>query len=182
MKRILRMLAIASVGVGASAYADQGKMSDQLKEERDLSQVFFDFDSATLKSDLLMTANLLACDPDATIVLDGYADPTGSEEYNADLARRRAEAVRDRLVQHGIKKERIVLGVFGERGQDDKAPALARHVEIQTTDDAVAQVIESRKGTAVSVVTPAGKIEARATTPTNEEPQQQPQSEPDTEQ
>ena len=58
------------------------------------------------------------------IVVTGYADRTGNAAANVDLAKRRATAVRDELVDLGVESRRIRLeppaGVTGT-GSDDQA-------------------------------------------------------------
>lgn len=41
----------------------------------------------------------------AVVTVEGFADPAGSAAYNKRLAKRRADAVRDRLVQAGIQAQ-----------------------------------------------------------------------------
>jgi outer membrane protein OmpA-like peptidoglycan-associated protein len=170
MRAMMRsFLAVAVLGIGASAYADESKTTTTMKpdetttttmkpDERALQMVFFDFDSATPEDDLLMVANWLECTPNETIVLDAYADPRGTDEYNASLARRRAEAVRDRLVSYGINKDRILLGVFGENGEHANH-AHARRVEVRSTPEEVATIVDKRKQEAVAIVRPTGEVE-----------------------
>ena len=66
------------------------------------------------------------------ITITGYADKTGKAGNNVDLARKRATAVRDALVQLGMHSERIRLSppadVTGS-GSDDQA----RRVDIVVT-------------------------------------------------
>lgn len=164
MKTMMRMLAIATaVAGGSAAYADEGmqqhQQQGQTQDERALQNVYFGFDSDTPIGDLLMVANLLECNPDHTIVLDGYADSVGSEAYNADLSQRRAEAVRDQLVEYGIDRDRILLGVFGEAGKEMDSNALERRVEIRTSGQPVAALIESRRANAVAIVSPDGQVQ-----------------------
>jgi len=47
------------------------------------------------------------------IRLDGHTDDTGSETYNFELSDRRAAAVRDYLVAHGIGGDRLEVRGFG---------------------------------------------------------------------
>ena len=44
----------------------------------------------------------------------GFADRAGTEAYNLDLSRRRAEAVRDYLLSVGVPRDRIGIAFFGE--------------------------------------------------------------------
>ena len=54
-------------------------------------------------------------DPKMHIVLDGYADATASDEFNAALSKRRARAVKDYLVSKGIEASRISTSAHGEK-------------------------------------------------------------------
>jgi cytochrome c oxidase subunit II len=67
--------------------------------------------------------------PDAKLALSGFTDATGNADLNADLAKRRAQAVRDALKAAGVPEDHIVLkkpeSVTG--GTDAKE---ARRVEI----------------------------------------------------
>ena len=51
----------------------------------------------------------------ARLVLAGYTDGVGSEGYNLELSRKRAEAVRDYLLsKFKIDKDRITLHWYGK--------------------------------------------------------------------
>lgn len=53
-------------------------------------------------------AEYLKANPDASITVNGYASPEGTEEYNLKLSQRRAEAVKKVLVdKYGIAASRI---------------------------------------------------------------------------
>ena len=53
-------------------------------------------------------ANYLKDNPDAKITVTGYASPEGTEEYNLQLSQRRADAVKNILVdKYGIAADRI---------------------------------------------------------------------------
>jgi outer membrane protein OmpA-like peptidoglycan-associated protein len=80
-----------------------------------LSDVLFDTAAATLKpgaaSAIDRLATYLEGNPDARVIIEGHTDSRGSEAYNEDLSRRRAQAVADELVTRGIASERFeVLG------------------------------------------------------------------------
>ena len=47
--------------------------------------------------------------------IEGYTDSTGSAEYNAQLSKKRAEAVADYLISHGISQDRVIPRGYGER-------------------------------------------------------------------
>lgn len=50
---------------------------------------------------------------DAVLVIVGHTDNVGSEPYNLNLARRRAQAVKDYLVGQGIGQDRLTVKAFG---------------------------------------------------------------------
>lgn len=167
-KRLGLCIAVASVAMSGTAIADDEKHKDKdtsvQSGERALDNVLFDFDSASPREDVLMVANHLQCKPNETVILDAYTDPIGSNEYNADLAQRRAEAVRDLLVEYGIDRNRIVVGVFGEQGTTRGDHALDRRVEVRTSDQPLATIVQSRRGTAVAILSATGgDLEATAT-------------------
>ena len=44
----------------------------------------------------------------------GHADTSGTQRYNQDLSRRRAQAVASELVRLGVPREAITVQAFGE--------------------------------------------------------------------
>lgn len=53
--------------------------------------------------------------PHINIHLSGFSDYRGQEKNNQALSQKRAEAIRDYLVQSGIKSERINIKAYGEQ-------------------------------------------------------------------
>jgi OOP family OmpA-OmpF porin len=47
--------------------------------------------------------------------VDGFADSIGSDEYNINLSRKRAQAVKDALVKEGVEANRLEVRAFGEQ-------------------------------------------------------------------
>lgn len=80
--------------------------------------VNFDFASAKLKKEsypvLLYALQILQNNPDMKIEIQGHTDNVGSQESNLKLSEKRAETVRDFLINNGIKKERLSVKGFGE--------------------------------------------------------------------
>jgi OOP family OmpA-OmpF porin len=68
-------------------------------------------------------------------VIGGHTDDVGEEEYNLDLSQRRAERVRDYLVeQHGVSSGRLWVWAYGEtdpleRDATEQARSVNRRVE-----------------------------------------------------
>jgi outer membrane protein OmpA-like peptidoglycan-associated protein len=83
-----------------------------------LGDVLFAPDQAKLTEDamrkLYPLVPLLKEQPKRTIRIAGYTDSQGPAAYNLDLSQRRADAVRDFLIEHGIAASRIVARGYGE--------------------------------------------------------------------
>jgi len=81
------------------------------------SGLLFDVDKATLKpktrTELNELAGILNKYPDTHILLAGYTDSTGREEYNMQLSRRRAQSVADNLMFRGVESGRFTVEGFG---------------------------------------------------------------------
>jgi hypothetical protein len=74
-------------------------------------------------------------DPGLVVVIDGYSDITGEEQYNLNLSRLRAEAVREYYVGRGIDPERIKVRGNGKTdkfdgGIDEESLKRNRRVQI----------------------------------------------------
>jgi len=80
--------------------------------------VTFDTNSAMIRpglySEMDRIASVLVQYPETVIRIEGYTDSTGSESYNLDLSRRRAEAVRNLLIQRGVASSRMEVLAMGE--------------------------------------------------------------------
>lgn len=97
--------------------------------------VFFDFDSAILKpgaySEIDRTATVLNRYPQTTILVEGHTDSKGSETYNQQLSERRAQAVRDALVNRGVDPRRLRVIGYGESRPISSNDAMNRRVELR---------------------------------------------------
>lgn len=83
-----------------------------------LGDVLFDFDKASLKPGgeraVDELTNFLREYPERNVMIEGFTDNIGSESYNQDLSRRRADAVRVALMNNGISSSRIQIRGYGE--------------------------------------------------------------------
>ena len=80
-------------------------------------------------------ARTMKNDPGAVLVIEGYSDVTGDDEYNLNLSRRRAEAVRQFYVAEGVAPGRITVSGKGKTsrfasGSDENSLRLNRRVTI----------------------------------------------------
>ena len=55
--------------------------------------------------------------PGSKITVEGFADPAGSQQYNMELSRRRAEAVRSHLLSKGLTEDVLRAVGYGEARQ-----------------------------------------------------------------
>jgi len=82
------------------------------------SGILFDVDKATLKDrsrqELAELAVILNKYGDTNILLEGHTDSSGSEEYNLDLSRLRAQAVSNELATDGVNPSRFTIMGYGE--------------------------------------------------------------------
>jgi outer membrane protein OmpA-like peptidoglycan-associated protein len=114
----------------ASISRDQDVLTATFKGD-----VFFDFDSAILKpgayDEIDRTAGVLNRYPQTMIQVAGHTDSSGSETYNQQLSERRAQAVRDALVNRGVDPRRLRVIGFGESQPISSEPATNRRVELR---------------------------------------------------
>ena len=112
----------------------------------DSKSIRFDFDSANIKPEyreiLNRIAGVLMTLKGFTIAVYGYTDDIGTQTYNLQLSRRRAEAVRDFLVQTGISPTIMSAKGFGKSdpripGNSEQARAANRRVEIAIVESKI---------------------------------------------
>ena len=98
------------------------------------SDVFFDFDSSSLKPgaypELSRVAGILNKYSQTNIRIEGHTDSRGPEDYNRILSEKRAESVKNALVQNGVYPLRIQSAGFGESQPISTNDALNRRVTI----------------------------------------------------
>jgi OOP family OmpA-OmpF porin len=72
----------------------------------ELDNILFDFNSSDIRQEyhdgLNGLAKFLESNPEAYVVIEGFTDSTGDPKYNLDLSRRRAESVKNFLMQTEI--------------------------------------------------------------------------------
>ena len=103
--------------------------------------VKFDFDKSVVKeesySDIQNLADFMKQYPQTSTVVEGHTDSIGTDAYNQGLSERRANAVRDVLVnQYGVEGGRINAVGYGESqpvadNATDAGRAINRRVEAE---------------------------------------------------
>lgn len=83
-----------------------------------LGSVLFETDKATLQSGSRRTvqkvAEFLNQYPERKILIEGFTDSRGSDQYNQQLSQDRAQSVRELLVTNGVDPQRIDVTGHGE--------------------------------------------------------------------
>lgn len=101
------------------------------------SPVQFGYDSFSVSDSELMKVEQVATAMKSmknTIIIAGFTDERGTEEYNRGLGEKRAQAVREALISMGVSGGRIQTVSFGEEmpadpGSGESAWALNRRAE-----------------------------------------------------
>lgn len=129
---------VAGEPLGEATGAAEGE--EALDVEANLATVYFEFDSSALGPEarrvLEDNARWLIDHPDVRIVIEGHCDERGTVEYNLALGARRAQAVRDYLVNLGVAADRIRTVSYGEErpaapGHDEASWSRNRRAEFK---------------------------------------------------
>lgn len=98
--------------------AEVERVGEGIKVTLGESTVNFEFDKSDLtakaKTNLDKLAKVFIANPDTKVVIYGYTDSQGKDEYNQKLSRGRANAVKAYLVSKGIGTKRFTTEGMGE--------------------------------------------------------------------
>lgn len=93
-------------------------MTAEEEFKANVQDIFFDYDTYDIRSDAEATlshdASYLASHPNIKVVIGGYCDERGSNEYNLALGQNRADATKKALVNAGIAADRIRVISYGK--------------------------------------------------------------------
>jgi peptidoglycan-associated lipoprotein len=93
-------------------------MSAEEEFKARVQDIFFDYDTYDIRSDSQATlskdADYLIAHSNIKIVIGGYCDERGSDEYNLVLGQNRAEAAKTALVTAGVAADRIRVISYGK--------------------------------------------------------------------
>lgn len=101
------------------------------------SPIYFAYDSMSVSDSELMKVEQVATamkSMNNTVIIAGFTDERGTEEYNRGLGEKRAQAVREALISMGVSGAKIQTVSFGEEmpadpGSGESAWALNRRAE-----------------------------------------------------
>jgi peptidoglycan-associated lipoprotein len=93
-------------------------MSSEEEFKAHVQDAFFDYDTYDVRNDaqavLSQDASYLVSHPDVKVVIGGYCDERGSNEYNLALGQNRADAAKNALVTAGVAANRIRVVSYGK--------------------------------------------------------------------
>ncbi len=120
LKEDLKGATIERIGEGIKITFDSGLM--------------FDFDSYTLtpgtKENLTGLAKTLNKYPDTNILIEGHTDKKGTEKYNMNLSKQRAQSVATYMEQLNVLNSRITTNGYGELQPISENDQQNRRVEV----------------------------------------------------
>jgi outer membrane protein OmpA-like peptidoglycan-associated protein len=83
-----------------------------------VSNVYFDYDKATLRPEsvtgLDSLVNFMKDNPSLSVEVYAFTDAKGTDAYNKKLSERRAQSVKDYLVNNGVEEARMIVKGMGE--------------------------------------------------------------------
>lgn len=159
-RRAAQMQAEAAAKAKADADKLMRELADLKAKQTDrgivltIGEVLFAFGKADLSTDanrsVSKLAGFLTKYPNRNVLIEGHTDSIGSDEYNLELSRKRAESVNERLIGFGIDPGRITTVGYGEKypavSNDTEANrALNRRVEVVILNEGVDAESQIRK-------------------------------------
>jgi peptidoglycan-associated lipoprotein len=107
-----------SVTAAPAVSVPSTSMSAEEEFKANVQDAFFDYDTYDIRSDAQATlshdASYLASHSSIRVVIGGYCDERGSDEYNLALGQNRANAAKSALVTAGIAGDRIRVVSYGK--------------------------------------------------------------------
>ncbi|HRO41540.1 MAG TPA: OmpA family protein [Flavipsychrobacter sp.] len=84
-----------------------------------VSNVYYDYDKATLRPESVASldslVNFMRDNASLSVEIYSFADAKGTDQYNKNLSERRAQSVKDYLVNNGIEDARMIVKGYGEK-------------------------------------------------------------------
>ena len=95
------------------------EIMEKERAEFKFQPIYFDYDKDVIKPEyfpfLRSMIRMVESHSDLRIKITGHTDSDGSDAYNEDLSKRRAEAIVNFFMSHGLSRDRIVIDFKGEK-------------------------------------------------------------------
>ncbi len=113
------------------------------------SEVLFDFDSAAIKPNfgpaLDKVSGVLNQYPNTTVTVVGYTDSQGSDTYNLNLSRQRAQSVASFLGSKGVAPQRLSIEGRGEQNPRADNSTAAGRAQNRRVEILIRPVVEGQQ-------------------------------------
>jgi peptidoglycan-associated lipoprotein len=107
-----------TVNAPPAVVAPVNTMSAEEEFKANVQDIFFDYDKYDVRGDaqptLARDAAYLTSHPNVKVLIGGYCDERGSNEYNLALGQNRADAAKNALVSAGVAASRIRVVSYGK--------------------------------------------------------------------
>ena len=107
-----------TVNAPPAVVAPVNTMSAEEEFKANVQDIFFDYDKYDVRGDaqptLARDAAYLTSHPNVKVLIGGYCDERGSNEYNLALGQNRAESAKKGLVNAGVAASRIRVISYGK--------------------------------------------------------------------
>ena len=126
--------------VQESKQAENGEVKKIIRLNE--NKLYFDFDDSRIKPEYYGVLKEMAEEiktMNSDVIIRGYTDSKGTDGYNNRLSLRRAEAVRDKLVEFGLEPGRILK----TEGMGEKNP-VAPNVSSDGSDNPAGRALNRR--------------------------------------
>jgi len=108
----------AQMAVAVPQDSSASNMTADEQFKANVQDIFFDYDSYDVRPEnqaaLSKAAAYLATNTNIHVLIGGYCDERGSNEYNLTLGQSRANSVKQALVQAGIAADRLRVVSYGK--------------------------------------------------------------------
>jgi outer membrane protein OmpA-like peptidoglycan-associated protein len=159
--KVSRMAKKASAELNEIAKKLERLQSDKIKVSEDERGVVLTFSAQLFavgkadltdeaKENLQEVSKTLAEYPDAEVEIEGHTDSTGSAKLNQDLSERRAENVKNYLIERNIERNRLSAVGYGKDrpiadNKTEEGRALNRRVELVVKLEAKQEEVKEEK-------------------------------------
>ncbi len=123
---------------GIEAFASPSRSADW---SRVFKTIYFDYDSNQIRGDnnsaiLQGIASYMRSHPNLYLFVEGHCDARGAEAYNLALGARRANSIRNTLIDSGVNPDRLFTISYGKErpaslGNSEEAWSLNRRAEFK---------------------------------------------------